>query len=148
FFSATPTRLDPAEGFETFIRDWSTYWRGKPAEAEAMAALDDGLARYEAGKEAQLALVEQVRRTLLDTTFAPVSRPVYSFSQISTYEECPRRYLLQYLVGVPANPADDWQTQLGSAFHDALHAQHIAREHGQDVDFREVVRRAFDDTGG
>lgn len=148
FFSTVSSRLDPSDDFSRFVDDWASYWRGKPQEAEAMRALDEGLAAYQQRKPAQIERIEQVRRTLLDTTYAPVTRSVFSYSQISTYEDCPRRYLLHYLVGVPENPANSSQTQLGSAFHEALQALHIAREHGTTTDFRDLVQRSFDETGG
>ena len=145
FFSTNSTRLNPADNFSSFVSNWSAWWRGSQAEEEAMTALDDGLARFAAGKQERASQVEQVRRTLADSTFAPLTRNVFSYSQISCYEACPRRYQLQYVLGVPQNPANDWQTQLGSAFHDALHDLHLARQGGTDRNFADLVKRAFGD---
>ncbi len=110
-----------------------------------MVALETGLSRYRERRRARARELEWLKRTLADPTFQPSLSRVYSYSQISTYERCPRLYLLHYLVGVPDNPANDWQTQLGSAFHDALHTLHLAQEAGTELDLSSLVSRNFSD---
>lgn len=148
FFNRIVTKLDPADDFAQFTRDWEAYWRDKPAEEEAMLALAHGLSRYREERPRVMRKVEQIRNSILDSTFSPAPRNVFSYSQISTWEQCPRRYLLQYIVGVPANPAHAWRTRLGTAFHDALHAQHIARNQGLECDFRTLLQEAMAISGG
>lgn len=148
FFNKVATRVDPSDGFVQFASDWGAYWKGKPAEHKAMAVLELGMARYESKRDDLLRDIDQIRNAILDSSFSPAPRNVFSYSQINTWEQCPRRYLLQYVVGVPANPAHDYRTRLGSAFHDALHAQHIAREQGHEVDFRALLQEALATSGG
>lgn len=148
FFQDTAVPLMPSDGFSSLIDGWSDYWKDSEHEAEASAVLDRALAGFEARRPQRAAVLEQVRRTLDDAQFRPARRNVFSYSQISTYEQCPRLYLLRYLVGVPSNPADEWRTQLGTAFHDALHALHLARTAGIDPDFRDLVRRSFGEASG
>jgi DNA helicase II / ATP-dependent DNA helicase PcrA len=148
FFRDTRTRLNPADSFAELKDNWIEYWRGTPLESEAMTALDDALGRFQAIHPSRQEAVKRVRRTLEQSTFAPLPRSVFSYSQISAYETCPRLYLLRYVVGVPPDPAHDWRTALGSAFHDALHSLHLARESGRSADFRELVRQGFDEKTG
>lgn len=148
FFNKVATRLDPTNGFARFKRDWEIYWRGKPAEREALNALDLGIARYRQEYWNLQQDIERLRNAILDSRFSPAPRNVFSYSQIAAWEQCPRRYLLQYVVGVPPNPAHAYRTRLGTAFHDALHAQHIAREQGEEVDFQSLLQEALSASGG
>ncbi|CAN5766753.1 hypothetical protein BH20CHL1_BH20CHL1_08660 [soil metagenome] len=145
FFEATNQNLNPEEDCAGFAQTWADYWQGKPEESEAMNALDSGLSSFMSSRLERASQIGLLQRTLTDNSFEPARTGVYSYSQISVYERCPRLYLLHYLVGVPANPANDWQTQLGSAFHDALHALSLAQEAGMEIDLEGLVRRQYGD---
>lgn len=65
-------------------------------------------------------------------------RPSLSYTQISTFESCNRRYYLKYLQGLPGLP-EEWKTRTGSAFHAAVERHARLRMLGSDVRFEQLA---------
>ncbi len=76
-------------------------------------------------------------------------RPSLSYTQLSTFESCNRRYHLRYIQGLPGLP-EGWKTKTGSAFHAAIERHARLRMQGYDVPFEQVLGwfRAGTEGGG
>ena len=64
---------------------------------------------------------------------APASPAVLSFSALSTYQTCPYRYYLQWVLRLPGRPAP--AADLGVRVHAAIERLAAVRSHGEAVDF-------------
>lgn len=65
------------------------------------------------------ALVEQLEAERGEALFAPMPPPLrLSFSAVTAYEQCPRCYYLQYVLGL--NPPESEEQSFGTAAHQAL----------------------------
>lgn len=73
-------------------------------------------------------------------------RSSLSFTQISTFQQCQRKYYLRYVQGLPGLP-EKWRTQAGSAFHSAVERYAQLRARGEEVPYDELVRWYRDGLG-
>jgi DNA helicase-2/ATP-dependent DNA helicase PcrA len=75
-------------------------------------------------------------------------RTVFSFSELETYLDCPERYRLRHVVGLPAAPHH--ALVYGSAMHQAVAAFHVSRSNGaplSEKDLLAVFERAWSPEG-
>jgi ATP-dependent DNA helicase UvrD/PcrA len=73
---------------------------------------------------------------------------VLSFSELETYLDCPERYRLRHVVGLPTPPHH--AMAYGSALHHAVAAFHLARARGEqptETTLLEAFRRAWSPEG-
>ncbi len=76
------------------------------------------------------------------------ARAVFSFSELETYLDCPERYRLRHVVGVPAAPHH--ALTYGSAMHQAVAAFHLSRRAGKPLteeQLFQVFERAWSSEG-
>ncbi|MEX2548522.1 MAG: ATP-dependent DNA helicase [Chloroflexota bacterium] len=72
----------------------------------------------------------------------------FSFSELETYLDCPERYRLRHVVGVPTSPHH--ALTYGSAMHQAVAAFHLGRKRGaplSEEELLEVFARAWSPEG-
>lgn len=141
FFRETGAALDPRDDFAGFAEAWREYWQGRPGGQAALAALEEGLARFEAGRNERDQVAARLRDARRARQYQPLPPALYSYSLIDTYERCPRLYLHRYVIGIPAPPVESAFTELGRRFHEALHQAHISK----DSDPRAAFLRFFGD---
>jgi len=80
------------------------------------------------------------------TTVGP--RSSFSFSELETYLECPERYRLRHVVGLPSAPHHS--LAYGSAMHQAVAAFHLSNRNGAPLsedDLLDVFARAWTPEG-
>ena len=66
-------------------------------------------------------------------------RAVFSFSELETYVDCPERYRLRHVVGLPTAPHH--ALTYGSAMHQAVAAFHVSRGAGKPLSEEELLER-------
>ena len=87
----------------------------------ATAAIEvDAIARIEALGQPELSEAEPLA--------ASGPRGIFSFSELETYLDCPERYRLRHVVGLPSSPHH--ALTYGSAMHQAVAAFHLSRGKG------------------
>ena len=64
-------------------------------------------------------------------------RAVFSFSELETYLDCPERYRLRHVVGLPSAPHH--ALAYGSAMHQAVAAFHLSRRAGKPLTGQELL---------
>lgn len=68
---------------------------------------------------------------------AGAPRAAFSFSELETYLDCPERYRLRHVVGLPSAPHH--ALTYGSAMHQAVAAFHISRRAGKPLTAEELL---------
>ena len=120
--------------------------RPSPFVAEALdaptstAPVDlDSMARIEAfGRDASAVEVPLERSTATE----------FSFSELETYIDCPERYRLRHVIGLPQSPHH--ALAYGSAMHQAVAAYHLSQRRGEpmsEAELLDVFARAWSPEG-
>lgn len=102
------------------------------------AALDSPLPAGSESVEplAQLHSYAETDSALIGTAAATRPSTAFSFSELETYLDCPQRYLLRHVVGLPSAPHH--ALTYGSAMHQAVAAFHLAHRRGKSMSESEL----------
>jgi hypothetical protein len=145
FIEMTGEGLDASTRFSELPEQWHGFWSdSERPELAVLAAESHRIFNDALPRRKDMLMRLQVTYEREEATVAPGN--VVSYSQISTWERCPRLFFLRYVAGVPPRPTDRWMTQLGTAFHDALHAAHLASDYSR-THFQEAFRGALSADG-
>ena len=110
--------------------------RPSPFIAEA---LDSGALASPVGLDA-ISLIEALGTpaTTTSPSLARSSPPAsFSFSELETYLDCPERYRLRHVVGLPTSPHH--ALTYGSALHHAVAAFHVRQQNGETMSEEELL---------
>lgn len=72
-----------------------------------------------------------------------MTRPHWSYNQLSKYLRCPLQYFFEYVIGLPRRTVPSGQA-LGSSVHAALAAYHQSIKDGNPIDAEAVTRSFLD----
>jgi len=106
--------------------------RGRRRPSQFIAeALDAPSAAAPLGLDAidQIVAIGLPRTPLARQSVEAPSGAVFSFSELETYLDCPERYRLRHVIGLPSSPHH--ALAYGSAMHQAVAAFHLSRGRGQ-----------------
>ena len=136
---------------------WLSYHVGGPDRRGARrpspflaAVMDAPLVERSEATEPLGQLAAHFEPSVVAPTFTPPQSTVsaFSFSELETYVDCPERYRLRHVVGLPSAPHH--ALTYGSAMHQAVAAFHLARKRGKilaESELEAVFRGAWSPEG-